>query len=63
MKHYIIHDLHYSTYYCGSKSATGFCSDRSKAYVFYGVQEAKAAVKALKDADWQGNKGCIYEEK
>lgn len=62
-KVYIIHDLQYSTYYCGSQSTTGFCKDREKAYPFYGVNEAKAAVAALKEADYHGNKGCIYEER
>ena len=60
MATYIIHDLHYGTYYCRT-GETGFCSNRKNAYPFYTVGEAKAALAALKRANPSGNKGCIFE--
>lgn len=62
-KTFIIHDLKYNTYYCGNKSTTGFCRDRSSAYPFYGINEAKAALNALKKSNPHGNAGCIFEER
>lgn len=62
MARYIIHDLQYSSYYCGGISSTGFCNSRSKAYVFITIGEAKAALAALKKSNPSGNRGCIFEK-